>query len=158
VHFDPAAEGRRNKSAVPTTAPQGSLGTIPPPNIPSEMWSDIDASNFRVRGPTYIVDKVKAVSAPSLFKLLAIDVFEVPEPTQHICSHPKNRVKLAMERGEPTWVFVMNIMVPGPPYLCFVAYMEGNPVSLHPRCLSPRDIFVGCLGAVNPKYAVWAHC
>jgi hypothetical protein len=91
------------------------------------MWSDIDASNFRVRGPTYILDKVKTVSAPCLFKLVAIDVFEVPEPTQHICSHPKNRVSLAHQRGDSTWVFVMNIMVPGPPFLCFCAYMEGNP-------------------------------
>lgn len=107
----------------------GTLGTVPPPVLAPEVWSDIDASTFRVRGPTYTVDKVKTASAPSLFKLLAVDCFEVNEPTQNIAAHPRNRVALAHERGEKTWVFVMNIMVPGPPFLSFVAYMEGDPVS-----------------------------
>jgi hypothetical protein len=111
-------------------AEKGSMATIPAPLLPPEMWRDIDASNFKVRGPTYNVDKVKTVSAPSLLKLLAIDLYEVPEPTQNICAHPKNRVNLALQRGEKTWVFVMNIMVPGPPFLSFVVYMTGDPVRM----------------------------
>ena len=50
------------------------MGTIPPPILSTEYWSDIDASSFRIRGRTYNQDKVKAVSAPSIFKLIAIDV------------------------------------------------------------------------------------
>jgi hypothetical protein len=109
----------------------GSIGTIPLPTLPSDVWADIDASTFRVRGATYHVDKVKEISAPALFKLIAIDLFEVPEARQNICAHPKNRVALAHQRGDPTWVFAMNIMVPGPPFLSFVAYFQGDPVYLY---------------------------
>lgn len=105
------------------------MATIPPPVLSPSMWTEPDASTFRVRGETYNTDKVKKNSAPSLFKLIAIDLFEVSEPTPNIASHPKNRVCLAHQRGDPTWVFVVNIMVPGPPYLSFVAYMEGDKVS-----------------------------
>ena len=107
----------------------GSMATIPPPLLSPEVWSDINAATFKVRGPTYNVDKVKAISAPALFKMIGIDLYEVPEPTQNVCAHPRNRVNLALQRGEKTWVFVMNIMIPGPPFLCFVVYMVGDPVS-----------------------------
>ena len=90
----------------------------------------MDASSFRIRGKTYNIDKVKSNSAPSLFKLIAIDLFEVPEPTFNIAAHPQNRVTLAQQRGEKSWVFVMQIMVPGPPHLAFVAYFEGDQVNI----------------------------
>jgi hypothetical protein len=64
-----------------------------------------------------------------MFKLLAIDIFETAEPTSHIAAHPKNRVSLAQQRGEKTWVFLVNIMVPGPPHYSFVVYLEGDKVS-----------------------------
>lgn len=105
------------------------MATIPPSVLPPEVYSDIDGSSFRVRGLTYNIDKVKTTSAPCLFKLLGVDMFEVPEVVPNICSHPRNRVAMALERGEKTWVFVLNIMVPGPPYYNFVVYMEGDPVS-----------------------------
>lgn len=107
--------------------PEGSIATIPPPLLSPEVWADINASSFKVRGPTYNVDKVKTVSAPALFKLIGIDLYEVPEPTQNVCAHPRNRVNMALQRGEKSWVFVMNIMIPGPPFLCFVVYMQGDP-------------------------------
>jgi hypothetical protein len=106
----------------------GTIATIPPPVLSPSMWTEPDASTFRVRGESYNADKVKIASAPSLFKLIAIDLFEVPEPTPNIASHPRNRVCLAHQRGDPAWVFVVNIMVPGPPYLSFVAYLQGDKV------------------------------
>ena len=102
------------------------LGSIPPPTLPAEMWSEPDATTFRLRGKSYPQDKQKVLSEPSLFKLVAVDVFEVPEPTRNIAANPKNRVYLAQQRGDPAWCFVMNIMVPGPPHLCFVVYLEGD--------------------------------
>ena len=74
------------------------------------------------------------MSAPSLFKLVAVDLYEVDEGTQNIAAHPKNRVALAKERGDPAWVFVLNIMVPGPPNLSFVVYLVGDPVSSFYHC------------------------
>lgn len=57
-----------------------------------------------------------------------IDLFETPEAHKNICSHPRNRVHQALQRGEDSWVFVLNIMVPGTPYLCFVCYFLGDKV------------------------------
>ena len=129
VHFDPNSErsvlglkssikDSNNKDETASggnssTSNQGNIGTIPPPILPREYWSDIDASSFKVRGKTYNQDRNKIASASSLFKLVAIDVFEVPEPTFNIAEHPNNRVHLAHQRGEDTWVFVMHIMIPG---------------------------------------------
>ena len=92
---------------------------------------DADASTFRVRGPTYMADKVKAHSAPALFKLVAIDIFETSEAKHNISAHATNRVFLSKQRGEKSWMFVLNIMVPGTPYYNFVTYFEGDPVRAH---------------------------
>ena len=103
-----------------------SLGTRPPPYLQPSMWRESDSLGFKLRGKTYCQDKVKATSAKQLFKLIAIDLFEVPETTPNICGHPRNRVFQAMQRGDDTWIFAVNIMVPGPPYLSFVAYFKGD--------------------------------
>lgn len=95
------------------------------------MWMESDASTFRVRGDTYNTTKIKTPSAPALFKLLCIDFFEVPEPTQNIASHPRNRVNMALQRGDDSWVFVVNIMVPGPPYLSFVVYFLADKAKIN---------------------------
>jgi hypothetical protein len=93
------------------------------PTLPPEYWQDINASTFKVRGPTYIKDSIKAVSKPALFKLIAIDLFEVQENMQNISSHPQNRVALAAARGDDSFIFVMNIMIPGPPFYSIVIYL-----------------------------------
>ena len=130
VHFDPVCEAKLTKApangatatATAEASPQGSIATIPPPILSPTVWMESDASTFKVRGESYNRDKVKVSSAPSLFKLLAIDFFEVTETTQNIASHPRNRVKLALDRGDDSFVFVVNIMVPGPPFLSFCVY------------------------------------
>ncbi len=106
----------------------GSIATIPPPVLPTTMWCESDASTFRVRGQTYNTNKVKIASASALFQLICIDFFEVSEPTQNIAGHPRNRVNLALQRGDDSFVFVVNIMVPGPPYLSFVIYFVADKV------------------------------
>jgi hypothetical protein len=131
VHFDAAVVERTTTKMLSEedAHAEESLGTVPPPQLDPNTYSDVDASTFRVRGHTYHIDKVKVSSGPSMFKLLCIDLFDLPEPTTNICAHPRNRVTLARERGEKTWVFAMNIMIPGPPFLSFVAYWEGDPTT-----------------------------
>mmetsp|Transcript_20104 Transcript_20104/g.19407 ORF Transcript_20104/g.19407 Transcript_20104/m.19407 type:complete len:727 (+) Transcript_20104:190-2370(+) len=128
VNFEPTKERSvvQKIEGKKEDPPQGTMGTVPPPILSPEYYTDINASTFRIRGLTYNDDKVKAASAQSMFKLIAIDIFDVPEPTFNVASHPRNRVNLALERGDKTWVFVVNIMIPGPPFLCFVAYLEGD--------------------------------
>jgi len=127
------------------------------------MWTEADCTTFKVRGHNYITDKGKINSQPGLFKLIGIDIFEVTEPTHNIASHPRNRVSQALQRNEDVWVFLVNIMVPGPPYLSFVVYFSGDKVNqllsasiyvsfvpvdvvvvswasnLHFECVSPRN-------------------
>ena len=102
------------------------MANTPGPTIPPHMWGEPSASTFRIRGKTYCQDKVKETSGPSLFKLLACDLYETQGNIRNIASHPKNRVFQALQRGEDTWVFVVQIMVPGPPFYSYCAYFEGD--------------------------------
>ena len=109
----------------------GTIATIPPPILSPTMWKDSDASTFKVRGGSYMTDKVKANSASCMFKFIGIDLYETDGAHQNIASHPKNRVHQALQRGDDSWVFVVNFMVPGNPYYSsFVSYFLGNKVNL----------------------------
>ena len=139
AQFDPITEKRQQQRSLGTSdkvksvenaslenATTESLAMTPPPTLSPDTWDEPDACTFKIRGPSYKTDNIKAPSAPSLFKLIAVDLFEVVETAFNIAAHPKNRVHQALARGDKTWVFVLNIMVPGPPNLSFVAYFEGN--------------------------------
>lgn len=115
------SSGAEKTAEVPKT-----MQNTPPITIPKEMWGEPDASSFRIRGKTYVQDGVKENSGPALFKLLACDLYETPGNIQNIASHPKNRVFQALQRGDDTWVFVVQIMVPGPPFYSYCAYFEGD--------------------------------
>ena len=142
VNFD-ALEERVIDGQVSDDQPQdeddpagGSLATIPAPTLAAEHYKEPLYHSFRVRGPTYKEDGVKVVSAPYMFKLVCCDMFEVPGPTFNICSHPKNRVYRALQRNEDVWIFAMNIMIPGPPYISFVAYYQADKVCWDWGCSS----------------------
>jgi hypothetical protein len=62
------------------------LGTVPPSILSSEYWNNIDATTFRIRGKSYIADRVKVASAPAVFKLIAIDVSD-ENPSSHLASY-----------------------------------------------------------------------
>eukprot|EP00606_Chrysophyceae_sp_TOSAG23-5_P001080 GSChrysophyteH2.ASY1.ANO1.1457.1 assembled CDS len=135
VAFDPedyeyigegAGAGATSSEDVKEAAERVWMGNTPPAQCPPEMWGEPDASSFKVRGPDYLKSSAKIVSPPSLFKLIALDLFDTGETMKNICAHPRNRVCQALKRGEKTFVFVMNIMIPGPPYLSFVAYWEAD--------------------------------
>lgn len=104
------------------------MASIPAPVLDRKYWMDSDASTFKVRSATYLTDKEKCRSAPALFKFIGIDLFETNGARHNIASHPSNRVFLAKERGEDSWVFIVNIMVPGSPYINFVSYFVGDKV------------------------------
>lgn len=134
VHFDAALERnvaravdpKESENAAGEGVPQGSISTIPLPACQQQFWGPLDPTTFRIRGRTYNSDKVKEPSAASTFKLICVDLFETPEPVRNIAADPKNRVALANQRGENTWVFVVSFMVPGPPHYSFVVYLQGN--------------------------------
>lgn len=118
-------------------------------------WKESEASNFKVRGPNYLDDNVKIRSKESKFKLLAIDLFEVSETTQNTASNPKNRVHLATQRGDNSFIFVINIMVPGPPHLSFVMYFLVDLVC-DILCFEITSVVtISFLGCYNCRHSIW---
>lgn len=107
------------------------LGKMPAPLCPSNMYAEPDGTSFQLRGPTYLSSRKKKASEPNLFKFLCIDLFKTKDAQHNICSHVNNRVYQALQRGENTWVFVLNIMVPGPQPISFVVYWEGSKDIIH---------------------------
>ena len=112
-------------------------------NIGSTMdpqyWCEGHAEDFKVRGPTYLEDHVKMTSGPNMFHLVGCDLFELDRPADHICAHPDNVVykmnKAWMENGSkeserPPFIFCVNIILPGPPFLSAVHYMTPKDPSM----------------------------
>lgn len=82
--------------------------------VPADMWGDVDATSFVVRGPNYSVSKLKVPSEPAAFRLLAVDLFDLPEAQENIAGHKNNRVQAAMAAGDcPPFVFVVQLQIPG---------------------------------------------
>jgi hypothetical protein len=103
------------------------MGNTPPSQCPAGMWGEPDAANFKLRDKGYKISQKKVASAPSVFKLIAMDLFDTgSKPLKNICAHPSNRVFQAQRRGEDTWVFVLHILLPGPPFLSFVGYWQAD--------------------------------
>ena len=104
-----------------------SIASFPPP-LPHHKWVQPDANSFRVRGKDYKTDKVKINAGSSIGRLFAVDVVRVDEPFYSGLSlHPTERIQLALEREKqllakgspsdiPPFVFLVNIVLPGPPF------------------------------------------
>lgn len=94
---------------------------------PGAYWSEPDSSGFRVRGPTYLMDKVKIGSPAPVFELLDCDLFDLPQPTSHLMRFLQPRID-ALWRDRPgvspkrRYTFVVQLQVPGPPHKSFVIY------------------------------------
>ncbi|CBJ29444.1 conserved unknown protein [Ectocarpus siliculosus] len=99
-----------------------SLETCPPPTLDARRWTEAVGSNFMVRGASYPTNRVKVASAKQMFRLRAVDLFVLPEPATHLAAHHGNRVQIARKAGETSFVWVLQIMVPGPPHYAFVCY------------------------------------
>ena len=92
------------------------------------MVAEPDGRTFKIRAVKYLDNRVKVPSEQTAFKLCCVDLFSTSEKTVNICSRPDNRVALSKKRGDDTWYFVMNIMVPQRKRQTFsyVVYWEGD--------------------------------
>ncbi|KAJ8605868.1 hypothetical protein CTAYLR_000563 [Chrysophaeum taylorii] len=95
-------------------------------------WSEPDHSGFRVRGATYLFDKIKIPSPAPQFQLLDCDLFDLPEPTTNLARFLGPRLeKLWVDyrrdvRVAVPFTFVVQLQVPGPPWKAFVMYFGGD--------------------------------
>ncbi|KAI2502055.1 DUF1336-containing protein [Fragilaria crotonensis] len=123
-----------------------SIASFPPP-LPHHKWAQPDANSFRVRGKDYKTDKVKINAGSSIGRLFAVDVVRVDEPFYSGLSlHPTERIQLALERERrllakgspsdiPPFVFLVNIILPGPPFYHGAFYYAVDDMS----CINGTD-------------------
>ncbi|KAK7253324.1 hypothetical protein SO694_00001375 [Aureococcus anophagefferens] len=87
-------------------------------------WSEPDPYGFKVRGPSYLMDKVKVPCGPALFHLLDCDLFDIDEPQPHMARHLKDRMAalwaesgLLVEGKRPYTMIVQLQVRPTPPFV-----------------------------------------
>lgn len=91
-------------------------------------WSECDPSGFKIRGPSYLMDKVKVPVGEALFKLLDCDLFDVEKPQPHIARHLEARMAALwaesglLVEGKRPFTWIVQLQVPGPPYKSFCMY------------------------------------
>jgi Protein ENHANCED DISEASE RESISTANCE 2, C-terminal/START domain len=117
-----------------------SIGSHPEP-LANEKWAEPDANSFMVRGPSYKTDRVKVNAGDSIGQLIAVDVVEVEKPIYSgMSTHPSERIQLGLAREKilkekgiqsdmPPFIFVVNIILPGPPFYHGVFYYAVDDIS-----------------------------
>eukprot|EP00980_Cylindrotheca_fusiformis_P015583 scaffold4452_cov155-Cylindrotheca_fusiformis.AAC.6 len=101
-----------------------------PSNGGESCWSvPPDNTIFRVRGSTYLDDKVKIPSGPSPFKCRGVDLWLTDNPQRHIARHPS---VLGGKLGDED-TFLVNFLLP---FGNFVAYFSVPPLSAFPDTLA----------------------
>jgi hypothetical protein len=111
-----------NTTVATFGAGAGNLANTPEP-LPHEMWSDPGTEGFKIRSRSYLTNRFKQpAQAQSLFRLIAIDLISTEKKVDYITNHPSNRVKLARQRGDNTFVWTINFQTPGPPYRSYLCY------------------------------------
>lgn len=104
-----------------------------PPCLDISSWAEPDANSFRVRGKFYKQDRQKVNAGSSIARLVTVDVVQVDKPIYSGFSvHPTERVQLALKKEKtlkkqsesdlPPFLFVVNIVLPGPPFYHGVFY------------------------------------
>jgi hypothetical protein len=135
VNYDFAYAGNESHVTIPESAT--GISARPRP-LTTAMWAEPDSNSFRVRGPDYKYDRQKYNAGPSIGRLIAVDVVSVDAPVYSGFSlHPTERIQLALQKERelrakglesdlPPFIFVVNIVLPGPPFYHGVYYYAIN--------------------------------
>ena len=96
-----------------------------PANGGESCWSIPEDGIFRVRGVTYLEDRVKIQSGPSPFFCRGVDVWLTDNPERHIARHPDVLGGKLLE----TDTFLVNFLLP---FGNFVSYFSIPPIDEFP--------------------------
>ena len=111
---------------------EGGILSSPLPEHPGNggvsCWSRPENDIFRVRGATYLQDRIKIPSAPAPFHCRGVDIWLTDNPERHISRHPS---VLGGKLGEDD-TFVVNFLLP---FGNFVAYFGIPPIDKFPSKL-----------------------
>jgi hypothetical protein len=112
-----AATGLACAGVVPVQRVQkvtedGGTCTLPRwPRVGGHCWSEPRAALFRVRGPTYLQDRIKEPSDSALCRLIGVDLFSTDTPESNLC---RRRESFAQRVGEdaPPLIIALNFCLP----------------------------------------------
>jgi hypothetical protein len=81
-------------------------------------WEEPSASLFPIRAVNYLEDGCKAPASDTVFSLARVELFETSQPTQNLCGRDDNVV----HRWDEPFIFVLQMMIPGPPFKSVAFY------------------------------------
>lgn len=116
----PKPKLHRSDSA-PTLEDKPSKFRHEPQPLRLDAWAEPAAETFPVRGKNYRNDGKKYPSERAAFRLLTVDIVNTETPIyEGLCSHPNERLQLALKRESetgvrelPPFVFAVNLCIPG---------------------------------------------
>jgi hypothetical protein len=85
-------------------------------NLDPRYWSSASAAGLKVRGKTYLEDRVKIKAEEPMFELHRVDLFEFPTPCEHV-AESMDYIKDSPEE----FFYIVQLMVPGPPHYSIIA-------------------------------------
>lgn len=95
---------------------------------------------FMVRSKNYLQDGVKIPATSTMFKLVALDLFQTDEIIKHVAARPDNVLPVL---SKDKFTLVINFIVPGPPKVNMIAYF----VCRNPSTMKQGTPFGDCLHA-----------
>ena len=116
--------------------PSKGAGLAAEPTLDARYWSCPGADGFKLRGGSYLEDKVKYLAGEPHFDLRGLDLFEAAAPTEHVARYLGY---VAEERD--SFFYIVNLMVPGPPFLTLAiafakkGYAPGAGATPFDRCM-----------------------
>ncbi|KAK9814451.1 hypothetical protein WJX72_006118 [[Myrmecia] bisecta] len=110
-------------SSVPPTA---ELVVSAPPKKPHGMldrkfWSCPGSAGFKVRGRNYLRDRKKVLADEPVFELASVDLIILDAPSIGVARHLDS-----VRKSSAPFTFVVQIMIPGPPYVSLVISWAGS--------------------------------
>jgi hypothetical protein len=112
------------------------LSDFPDFFLPTSRWAEPDSNSFKVRGKQYLTDRKKVNAGESIMQLMGVDIVQVPIPERKgLCAHPKEWVQMSLQREKaggpkaPTFIFAVNILLPGPPHYHLMIYYSVEDLS-----------------------------
>lgn len=140
-NYDFAYADHESKARIRLNSLSESDLALNPPPLPYEKWAEPDSNSFRVRGATYKRDRVKVNAGPSIGRLVAADVVTSDGPIYSgFSAHPTERIQRALRKEQelkrqgrqsdmPPFIFVVTIVLPGPPFYYGVYYFAVDDMS-----------------------------
>lgn len=97
------------------------------------LYVDVaDNHGFKLRGPSYMKDKVKHLAGTPILKLMHFEVYEVDvsidgDRHDHIARRAGVRRRIAALRNVSPFILVLNFQIPGDPPVSLVSYFALPP-------------------------------